>query len=238
MVEINRLEDLTKLGSLTKDLLTLTTDGIIKFMKPMKIPFGIKVTGDTVFTGAQLNSEVHFGSKKAIFSSTSNGSSLAFKNICIRSDTALFDIKQNTLDRLVLDGCYVDAPDLGVANFKALHLSELRCTNPNQQPLEIGSCNSITALGVTSSTNFPLLDLSETKTVRDHIVVRDFRDHGAGGLISLGVREADETYLLATIPKRGIMVKRVPNQPCDLLRVIHNGYYVVPELNAVRKYFG
>ena len=238
MFEINRLEDLTTLGNISKDLLVLSTDGIIKFMNPIKIPYSVKITGDTVFTSAQTSSEVHFVGKKASLTSSASGTSLTLKNICLRSDVATMDIKQNTIDRLVMVNSFIDTPDLGLANFKVLHMTDLRCINPNQKPLEIGSCNSINAFTVSNTSAHPLLELSEVKTVRDQIVVHDFRDPGNGGFISLGIREHDETYLLATIPKRGIMVKRIPYAPTSLLRVIHNGYYAIPDVNIARKYFG
>lgn len=238
MVEINRLEDLTKLGTLTKDLLILSTDGIVKFTGPIKIPYSIKITGDTVFTSTQMANEVTFTGRKSVFSSAASGNSLSLKNINLRGDIPLFDIKQNTISRLIIDGVSADVPSLGSANFKTLHLTDFRGANPNQRPLEIGSCNAIIAMSVRSSSINPLLDIDETKTVRDHITIHDFRDTRSGGFISVGARELDETYMLANIPKRGIMVKRITNQPFELLRVIQEGCYTIPDINAVRKYFG
>ena len=238
MVKIGSLEELVALGNLNKDCLVMATDGVIKFMTPLKIPFSIKVTGDTLFTSASLSAPVHFVGKKAAITSAVSGSSLSFKNIYLKSDIPLFDIKQNTIERLVLDNGSVNCEDLGLANFKTLLMSEFRFINKDQQALEIGSCNSITALGVTNSSQQPLLELSETKSIRDHLIVHEYRDVGKGGLLSFGIREADKTYLLASIPKRGILAKRIEGASVDLLRVIHEGYYAIPELNVARKYFG
>lgn len=238
MVKINSLEELVALGNLNKDCLVMATDGVIKFMTSIKIPYSIKVTGDTLFTCAHVSDPIHFVGKKASFTSAVSGSSLSFKNIHLKSDAPLFDIKQNTIERLVLDGGFINCEDLGLANFKTLLMSEFRFTNKDQKALEIGSCNSITSLGVTNSSQHPLLELSETKSIRDQIIVQGYRDSNKGGLLSFGIREEDKTYLLASIPKRGILAKRIEGASADLLRVIHNGYYAIPDLNVVRKYFG
>jgi hypothetical protein len=65
VVKIGSLEELVALGNLNKDCLVMATDGVIKFMTPIKIPFSIKVTGDTLFTSASLSAPVHFAGKKA-----------------------------------------------------------------------------------------------------------------------------------------------------------------------------
>lgn len=238
MIQIYNLEELCALGNLDKDCLLIQKQGVIKFMEDIKIPYTLKVTGDVVFSSAQMRDVIEFTNQKAAFTSAVIGNSLTFKNIQIKTNHDLLNIKPNTIERLSFDNCLVDVKDMGSAHFKTLNFTETRFINESQKPLDIGSCNSITAIEVSTRSARPLLSIKETRFIRDQITIHTFRDHESGGFIAMGTCDADDSYTLAGIPRRAIFVKRIKDAPSDLLRVLKDDCYTTIALPVARKYFG
>lgn len=240
MTEIETLDDLTRLGTLNRDQLLMTTAGIIKFTKPVEIPFSIKVTGDTVLAADCLAHEITFTGRRGITSSSA-AVSLSLKNIKINTlQCNAFDIKPNTLERVLLDNVFLHTNTPGTMHVRSLVLTDTSFTHPLQQPLELGSCNSISANSVTNYSRYPVINLDDTCVVRDQIILQNYREvaNSKGGFISIGIVEDDGTYLLATIPRRGILLKKYIGNSFEVLRVNSQGRYITPDLNAVRKFFG
>lgn len=240
MADIRQIDDLVRYGRLHGDTLVLEPDVKLVFLKDIKIPFTLKISGNTSFQGNGDNPTIDFQTERPSIccSSTAEHFTLANLEVTSTQGVELFKFRRNFVRNITFLNSEFDIENFGELSTRSLNMIHTDFKNIGQRPIILDPMNTLTICDVVHKSRYPLFDLTKNKAIRDNITVHGMEMENEGGLMIIGEQDNEGMLDLSVIPKLGITVNDVDMPIHSLLKIRQaDGSIVTLPKELVKQYF-
>lgn len=240
MADIRQIEDLVRYGRLHGDTLVLEPDVKLVFFNDLKIPYTLKISGNTSFKGSGDQPTIDFatGRPSICCSSTAEHFTIASLDVKSASGVELFKFRRNFVRNITFLNTEFDVTNFGELSTRSLSVVHSGFKNKEQSPIILDPMNTLTICDVVHSSKYPLFDLTKSKAIRDNITVHGMTMENEGGLMIIGEQDEEGMLDLSVIPKLGITVNDIDMPIHNLLKIkqADGGIVTLPK-ELVKQYF-